>query len=56
VWNIANAVYKEMFALVLVDFAKSVGAGPTKRVVLQLDAGWHGPEIQPAGSPELQPA
>ena len=68
VWNIANAVCKEMFALVLADFAKSVGAGPTKRVVLQLDnAGWHGPEnlavpdgirliFQPAHSPELQPA
>ena len=27
------------------DFAKSVGAGPNKRMVLQLDnAGWHGPE------------
>jgi len=68
VWNIANAVCKEMFELVLADFAKSVGAGPTKRIVLQLDnAGWHGPEnlavpdgihlvFQPAHSPELQPA
>jgi len=37
VWNIANAVCKEMFELVLADFAKSVGAGPTKRIVLQLD-------------------
>ena len=65
---IANAVCKEMFELVLADFAKSVGAGPTKRIVLQLDnAGWHGPEnlavpdgirlvFQPAHSPELQPA
>jgi hypothetical protein len=33
VWNIANAVCKEMFELVLGDFAKSVGAGPTKRIV-----------------------
>jgi transposase len=68
VWNIANAVCKEMFELVLADFAKSVGAGPTKRIVLQLDnAGWHGPEnlavpdgirlvFQPAHSPQLQPA
>src|SRR5215469_9313785 len=68
VWNIANAVCKEMFELVLADFAKSVGAGPTKRIVLQLDnASWHGPEnlavpdgirlvFQPAHSPELQPA
>jgi hypothetical protein len=68
VWNIANTVCKEMFELVLADFAKSVGAGPTKRIVLQLDnAGWHGPEnlavpdgiylvFQPAHNPELQPA
>ena len=67
-WNIANAVCKEMFELILADFAKSVGAGPTKRIVLQLDnAGWHAPEnltvpdgirlvFQPAHSPELQPA
>ena len=62
VWNIANADRKEMFELVLADFAKSVGAGPTKRIVLQLDnAGCHGPEnlAVPDGihlSPELQPA
>jgi hypothetical protein len=44
VWNVANAVCKEMFELVLADFAKSVGAGARKRIVLQLDnAGWHGP-------------
>jgi hypothetical protein len=57
-----------MFELVLADFAKSVGAGPTKRIVLQLDsAGWHAPKnlavpdgirlvLQPTYSPELQPA
>jgi hypothetical protein len=68
VWNIANAVCKELFELILVDFARSVGAGADKRIVLQLDnAGWHGPEnlavpdgirlvFQPAHSPELQPA
>jgi hypothetical protein len=68
VWNIANAVCKELFELILVDFARSVGAGDDKRIVLQLDnAGWHGPEnlavpdgirlvFQPAHSPELQPA
>jgi hypothetical protein len=68
VWNVANAVCKEMFELVLADFAKSVDAGPTKRIVLQIDnAGWHAPEnlavpdgirlvFQPAHSPELQPA
>jgi hypothetical protein len=45
VWNIANAVCKELFELILVDFARSVGAGDDKRIVLQLDnAGWHGPE------------
>jgi DDE superfamily endonuclease len=68
VWNIANAVCKELFELILVDFARSVRAGNDKRIVLQLDnAGWHGPEnlavpdgirlvFQPAHSPELQPA
>jgi len=57
-----------MFELILVDFARTVGAGAAKRIVLQLDnAGWHGPEnltipdgvrlvFQPAHSPELQPA
>ena len=68
VWNLATAVGKAMFALILADFAQSVGAGATKRIVLQLDnAGWHGPRnlavpdgirlvFQPAYSPELQPA
>jgi transposase len=57
-----------MFEAVLADFAKSIGVGKKKRVVLQLDqAGWHGPEnlnapdgiklvFQPSHSPELQPA
>ncbi len=68
VWNVSNAVCKEMFEAILADFAKSTGAGGNKRIVLQLDgAGWHGPEnltvpdgirlvFQPAHSPELQPA
>jgi transposase len=68
VWNVSNNVSKSYFELVLADFAKSVGAGRRKRIVLQLDnAGWHGPEnltapdgirlvFQPAHSPELQPA
>ena len=68
VWNVANSVSKELFELILADFAKSVGAGKKKRIVLQIDrAGWHGPEklavpdgirlvFQPAYSPELQPA
>ena len=45
VWNVSNAVCKEMFEAILADFAKSIGIGNTKRAVLQLDqAGWHGPE------------
>jgi hypothetical protein len=66
VWNIANAVCKELFELILVDFARSVGAGDDKHMVLQRDnAGWHGPEnlavpdgilFQRAHSPERQPA
>ena len=69
VWNVSNAISKAYFELVLADFAKSVGAGPNKRIVLQLDnAGRHGPQnlavpnrasgsiFQPAHSPELQPA
>jgi transposase len=68
VWNVATAISKEMFEAILADFAKSVGAGHSKRVILQLDnAGWHGPEnlnvpdgikfiFQPPHSPELQPA
>ena len=64
VWNVSNAVCKEMFEAILLDFAKSAGAGKSKRIVLQLDcAGWHGPEnlivpdsirlvFQPSHSPE----
>lgn len=67
-WNITNAINKELFELILIDFAKSVGVGENKRIILQLDnAGWHGPEnlavpdgvrlvFQPPHSPELQPA
>jgi len=68
VWNVSNNIGKEMFKAILADFATSVGAGPSKRIVLQLDnAGWHGPQnlevpdgirlvFQPPHSPELQPA
>lgn len=68
VWNISNAIDKELFEHILADFAKSVGAGKKKRIILQLDnAGWHGPKnlkipdgirlvFQPPHSPELQPA
>ncbi len=67
-WNIANTVCKPLFEAILADFAKTVGAGKQKRVVLQLDnAGWHGPHnlavpdgvrlvFQPPHSPEVQPA
>ena len=45
VWNVSNGISKAYFECVLADFAKSAGAGPNKRIVLQLDnAGWHGPE------------
>jgi len=68
VWSISNGVSKKLFEAVLADFARSAGAGKTRRIVLQIDgAGWHGPEnvaipdgirlvFQPAHSPELQPA
>lgn len=68
VWNISNTISKPLFELVIADFAASVGAGASKRIVLQLDnAGWHGTENlaipdgihlvhQPPYSPELQPA
>jgi hypothetical protein len=67
-WNVSNAVCKGMFEAVLAGFAKSIGVGNNKRVVIQLDqAGWHGPQnltlpdgirlvFQPSHSPELQPA
>ena len=45
VWNVSNNISKAYFELVLADFAKSVGAGKKKRIILQIDnAGWHGPE------------
>jgi len=68
VWNISNSICKDLFEAILADFARSVGAGARKLIVLQLDnAGWHGPEnlkvpdglnlvFQPAHSPQLQPA
>ncbi len=58
----------ELFSLALREFAKEVGAGENKRVLLVVDrAGWHtGGEVEipegihleflPSGSPELQPA
>jgi transposase len=61
-------VNTELFSTALDEFAKGVGAGEEKRVILVVDqAGWHtGKEVEvpegihlefvPSGSPELQPA
>ena len=68
VWYLSNGVSKPLFASLLDAFAKAVGAGPAKRVVLLLDnAGFHTrPNLAvpdgitlvylPPYSPELQPA
>ncbi len=67
-WLILPTVNKELFSMALHEFAKEVGAGENKRILLVLDqAGWHTsgevevPEgirlaLLPTGSPELQPA
>ncbi len=67
-WYLSNGVSKPFFEKLLAAFAKDVGAGPHKRVILLLDnAGWHTlpnlvvPEglrlvYLPPYSPELQPA
>ena len=67
-WLILPRVDAKVFSLALSHFAKEVGAGEKKRVLLVLDqAGWHtGGEVEipegihleflPARSPELQPA
>jgi len=68
IWFLADAVNTAMFTEVLAAFAREVGAGPDKRVVLVLDgAGWHVatdliiPDgiklvVLPPYSPELQSA
>ena len=65
---ILPTVNVELFSPALREFAKEVGAGENKRVLLVVDrAGWHtGGEVEvpegihlellPSGSPELQPA
>jgi transposase len=65
---LSNGLDKPFFAKVLESFARQVGAGRDRIIVLQLDnAGWHTPEnlpvpdgirlvYQPAYTPELQPA
>jgi transposase len=67
-WLILPTVNKELFSMALHEFAKEVGAGENKRILLVLDqAGWHTSgevelpegihlEFLPTGSPELQPA
>jgi transposase len=67
-WLILPTVNVELFSMALQEFAKEVGAGEDKRVLLVVDrAGWHtggGVELPegihleflPSGSPELQPA
>jgi transposase len=67
-WLILPTVNKELFSMALREFAKEVGAGEDKRILLVLDqAGWHTSgevalpegihlEFLPTGSPELQPA
>jgi hypothetical protein len=68
VWLLLPSVDAELFQLALEHFARDVGAGPQRRILLVLDgAGWHAsaslrvPEgihlMQlPPYSPELQPA
>ncbi|HEY7974698.1 MAG TPA: IS630 family transposase [Ktedonobacterales bacterium] len=68
VWHLATTVNIEHVSVELDAFAREVGAGPTKQIVLVLDgAGWHAsPQVRvpehvhllflPPHSPELQPA
>jgi len=67
-WLILPRVDAAVFSLALAHFAREVGAGPAKRILLVLDrAGYHvaaevavpagvAREFQPPYSPELQPA
>jgi len=67
-WLLLPTVAGYVWSAVLAEFAKAVGAGPTRRVILVLDqAGWHvSSEVEvpdglhivflPPYSPELQPA
>ena len=68
VFHLATTVSIALFEVDLQEFAREVGAGPTKEIVLVLDrAGWHRSTkvhipahvhllFLPAYSPELQPA
>jgi hypothetical protein len=67
-WLIVPTLNAKLFSMALNEFAKEVGAGKDKRLLLVVDqAGWHtGKEVEvpegihleflPSGSPELQPA
>jgi len=68
-WLILPTVNVQLFSMALKEFAKEVGVGENKRVLLVVDrAGWHtgGGEVElpegihleflPSGSPELMPA
>jgi transposase len=67
-WLILPTTNVKLFSMALDEFAKEVGAGEDRRIVLVVDkAGWHtGGEVEvpegihleflPSGSPELQPA
>jgi transposase len=67
-WLVLPTVNVKLFSMALREFAKEVGAGEERRILLAVDrAGWHtGGEVEvpegiqleflPSGSPELQPA
>jgi transposase len=68
-WLIVPTVSAQAFSLALENFAKEVGAGKRKRIILVVDrAGWHTAksklevpegihlEFLPSHSPELQPS
>ncbi len=67
-WLILPTVNVDLFSMALNEFAKEVGAGEERRILLVVDrAGWHtGGEVEvpegihleflPSGSPELMPA
>jgi len=67
-WLILPTVNVQLFSMALSEFAKEVGVGENKRILLVVDkAGWHtGGEVDlpegihleflPSGAPELMPA
>jgi hypothetical protein len=67
-WSLCSGLSKPFFAALLATFAREIGAGRARSIILALDnAGWHGPEglaipdgislvFSPPYGPELQPA